>query len=912
MGGIGPSLLGVALASGITLYLAILHLALGRNRSAQTEEHAQQRTNTMHRWSAGWSALALVTNVCRGLQYVTDKPRVVILCAAFSLVTEFWLLFCFATACYSLCNEPMPKRLGRGLVGFALLGSVLSLWPDLLVSSRVAIWTDLLGQRFLRVEPQPWLFPVTLGCLGLYVFLMRTILWSKSLLPTERVFAAVALVMFLAIGVNDGLIFALGRRGVLLWEYGNLLLTLLLDVLGIRLFRRLYRELSLQVETRTKALEQINADLLRSAEEARSAAWMKSIFLANMSHELRTPLNAVIGYTSLLLEAPLARQQLEQVQAVRTAADALLHQINNILDLSKVEVGKLELENAHTDLNLAMEDAVEIVAEVARKKQLGLTCLLSPGCPTHLLSDPGRLRQVLINIIGNAVKFTDSGEVIVRASQVKGGGKRGEPVLRIEVTDTGPGIAADSLPRLFELFSQVDASSARRHGGTGLGLALCKRVIEAMGGAIGVDSTVGVGSTFWFTLPLLQRATAPSEMEMLPIMSAGSQILVVDGHEPTRAQLQQQLIALSLRPILCSSLAEGDMLLCREWGALPAALLLSDEFPPSEQERFLQKELPVVLLTRSRKKMESTPVPGLAGQLLKPLRIRRVARMLRHILSGLAKSSRIPSRLQSGIAMRRSNVMAPRLLVAEDNPANQRLAAEMLSRIGCRVDVVSNGLEAIQAAHQFEYDLILMDCQMPEMDGLSATREIRRSSKGHSPIIALTANAFKEDEENSRAAGMSDFMTKPMTIDALRLMLAKWLPQFFTLGENSSLDSAAHPVVTMPTELAPRSELQMIRDKRQELTELMGEDTVAQMRTLFKTETVRSIASAKAQLQAGDLEGLRKTVHRLAGAALGMGAELLAKHCLRLQEAARTGNQDASGPLLAQIAEQAERVIEAL
>ena len=874
----------------------------------------------MHRWSAGWSVWALVVNVLRGCQYVTDKPRVVILCAALSLCAAFWMLLCCAKVCYSLCDQPLSKRLGRGLLGVALLGSVLSLWPDLLVSSRVSIWTDLLGQRFLRVEAQPWLWPVMAGLLGLYVSLMGTILRARTLLPIERLLAGVALLIYLVIGANDGLILALGWRGVLLWEYGNLLLTLLFDVLWIRLFRRLYRELSLQVETRTRALEQSNADLLRAAEEARSAAWMKSIFLANMSHELRTPLNAVIGYTSLLLESPLARKQLEQIQAVRTAADALLHQINNILDLSKIEVGKLELENAQTDLNLAMEDAVEIVAETARKKQLGLTCLLTPGCPTHFLSDPGRLRQVLINMIGNAVKFTDSGEVIVRARQVSGGGTRGEPLLRIEVTDTGPGIAKDALPRLFELFSQVDASRARRHGGTGLGLALCKRVVEAMGGTIGVESTVGVGSTFWFTLPLLQRATAPSERNLMPVLAADSQVWVVDAHKPTREQLQQLLTSLSLRPVLCSSLAEGDMLLSREWAALPGALLLSDEFPATELAKFLQglqrsprlQGLPVVLLTRSRKEMESTPVSGVAGLLLKPLRVRRVARVLRHLFSGLAASSRKLPKQHSGIAMRRSKLMAPRLLVAEDNPASQRLAAEMLSRIGCRVDVVSNGLEAIQAARQFQYDLILMDCQMPELDGLSATREIRRMSSGHSPIIALTANAFKEDEEHSREAGMSDFMTKPMTIDGLRLMLAKWLPQFFTLGDYSSLESAAHPVVTLPAEPVPRSELQMIRDKRQELTELMGEDTVAQMRTLFKTETARSIAVANTQLQAGDLEGLRKTVHRLAGAALGMGAEVLAKQCLRLQEVARTGNQDASRPLLTQIAEQAERVIEAL
>jgi len=227
-----------------------------------------------------------------------------------------------------------------------------------------------------------------------------------------------------------------------------------------------------------------------------------------------------------------------------------------------------------------------------------------------------------------------------------------------------------------------------------------------------------------------------------------------------------------------------------------------------------------------------------------------------------------------------------------------------------RVDVVSNGLEATQAANQFSYDLILMDCQMPEMDGLTATRLIRSRMAGELPIIALTANAFKEDEEQSRAAGMSDFMTKPMTIDALRLMLLNWLPQFFALGDSSSNESSAKPAVPEPTtESEPRTEQQSIRAKIQELTELMGADTVAQLLALFKTETERGIAKAREQLQTGDLDGLRKTAHRLAGAVLGIGAEPLARQCIKLQDMAHSGNRDEAGPLLSQIVTHAGRVL---
>ena len=536
MGRLEPSLLGLALVSGVTVYMAGIHLALGGRRPEQNMQYAQQRT--IHLWSAGWAVAAQVVNVCRGFQYVTDSPLVAVVCSKITLLAGFWLLLSCATVCYSLCDETMPPRLGRGLWLASLSGSLLALWPNLLVSSRVTPWTDLFGQRFLRVELKPGLWLVSLGFLLLFGTLLRLIVRAKTLLPRERLVAGIALSIYVAIGINDGLIVALGRPGVLLWEYGNLLLTLLFDGLGVRLFRRMYRDLNAQVQARTTALEQSNAEfqktaaeLQRAVAEARSSAQMKSIFLANMSHELRTPLNAVIGYTSLLLEAQLGREQLEQIQAVRTAADALLNQINNILDLSKIEVGKLELETAQTDLSLAMDDAVEILAETARKKHLGLTCLLAPGCPTHFLTDPGRLRQVLINMVGNAVKFTDSGEVIVRALQVSSGD---QPYVRLEVSDTGPGIPASSLPLLFEPFSQVDASRVRRHGGTGLGLALCKRLVEAMGGAIGVDSTVGVGSTFWLTLPLCQRATAPSEAELVPVMASDSRVMVVDAHEPTQ------------------------------------------------------------------------------------------------------------------------------------------------------------------------------------------------------------------------------------------------------------------------------------------------------------------------------------------------------------------------------------------
>lgn len=657
--------------------------------------------------------------------------------------------------------------------------------------------------------------------------------------------------------------------------------------------------------------------LKKAQREAQAATKATSEFLAVMSHEIRTPLNAVIGYSTLLVDTALSNQQLEYIQAVRTAAEVLLSQINLILDLSKIQAGKLELENQPTDLRLAMEDALEILADAARKKSLHLTCLLSPQCPQFIISDPGRLRQILINLVANAVKFTDSGEVIVRATYTP---DPQTPHLRIEVIDTGTGIKQESQSKLFQPFAQVDSSMTRRYSGTGLGLSLSRRLVEAMGGMIGVQSKVGVGSTFFLVLPVTP-APAPDSEQQLPVHHHGRQILVIDPHDASREQLRQLLTQLHLVPTLCIDAQSTRPVLAASQADAPCAILVDSTLADADSRELAQifqqspvlHTVPIVLLhsTAEPSRAQSSVFGRSTFQLAKPVRRRRLLNVLTQLLDFPHAAEMLPAEPDRLVIERFSSARPPRILLAEDNPANQRLVSLMLRRFGCRVDVAADGCEAVSAVRSFPYDLVVMDCQMPEMDGLEATQEIRKLQPPmcQVPIVALTANAFREDKERCLGAGMNDFLSKPLTLESLQLVLKRWLSEhsLSTATPSALLIKPAPQPQEAPSSI--QDELAAVRDRIQELSALLDEEAGAKSWEIFQADSKQTLMAARSQLGAGNADQLARSAHRLAGSALMIGARGIAQRSKQLEAAARREDLNASSHLLDTLDSYVTRVV---
>lgn len=536
----------------------------------------------------------------------------------------------------------------------------------------------------------------------------------------------------------------------------------------------------------TSAEKNHEKELQLAAQKANQASQAKSAFVANMSHEVRTPMNAIIGMTGLLLDTQLSKEQNEYTETIRNSSDALLTVINDILDFSKIEAGKLDMEIINFQLLTTISDVIDLLSAKAEQKQLELIWHVNDDVPTQLLGDPGRLRQILTNLCNNAIKFTETGEVVIRVTLET---ERGEDaVLRFTVSDTGIGIAKDHVGELFDSFTQADASITRKYGGTGLGLAICQKLVALMGGEIGVESQLEVGSNFWFTTTLKKQASKQQHIDLVPADIRGKKILIVDDNETNRDILHNQLSNWGCIPIEVPD-AESALIQLRmaaeDGKPFPLALLdyQMPDMDGAQLGRAIKRDpnladTTLAMLTSGGQKGEAAMMKdiGFTGYLSKPIN----PSILREtIITILSEVDTIPVDEREFVTrhtvQEKQHWLKIRILLVEDNFVNQKVIIRQLEKLGYRADIAGNGQEAVESVTTIPYDLVLMDCNMPVLDGYDATKIIRQTEKIKDiPIIALTANAMKEDKDKCLAAGMNDYLTKPVNRNILSNTINKW------------------------------------------------------------------------------------------------------------------------------------------